>query len=79
LLDAVIERFQLDESDVDLDRKCTFSENRLRVPADERVDLESTLEDSVIQLRKEVSQELVVNMFQKLASFFGFLGRCFHS
>ena len=34
----------------------------------ERVDLSSALEDSVIQLRKEVPQELVVNMFQKLVN-----------
>ncbi len=68
LMPPVAERLRLDESDVDLDRKCTFSENLMRIPVDERVDLESTLEDSVIQLRKEVPQELVVNMFQKLAS-----------
>ena len=36
---------------------------------DERVDLEDTLEDSVIQLRKEVPLEVVVSMFQKLVSF----------
>jgi chloride channel 3/4/5 len=64
-LPCVTERLQLGEGD---NRTCTFSENRLRIAADQRVDLESTLEDSVIQLRKEVPQELVVNMFQKLAS-----------
>lgn len=64
------ERLQLDESGDDLDKKCTFSENRLRVDAAERVDLSSALEDSIIQLRKEVPQELVVNMFQKLVSTF---------
>lgn len=30
------------------------------------MDLSDALEDSIIQLRKEVPQELVVNMFQKL-------------
>ena len=38
----------------------------MRLAIDERVDLSSALEDSVIQLRKEVPQELVVSMFQKL-------------
>ena len=38
----------------------------MRLAIDERVDLSSTLEDSIIQLRKEVPQELVVSMFQKL-------------
>lgn len=47
-------------------KKCTFSKHRLRVPAEERVDLSNALEDSIIQLRKEVPQELVVSMFQKL-------------
>lgn len=61
------ERLQLDQS-ADKNKKCTFSKNRTRIPADERIDLEFTLEDSVIQLRKEVPQELVVNMFQKLVS-----------
>lgn len=64
-----LERLQLDESGGDLDKSCTFSAiNRLRVDALERVDLSSVLEDSVIQLRKEVPQELVVNMFQKLVN-----------
>jgi chloride channel 3/4/5 len=38
----------------------------MRLAIDERVDLSGTLEDSIIQLRKEVPQELVVSMFQKL-------------
>ena len=38
----------------------------MRLAIDERVDLSNTLEDSIIQLRKEVPQELVVSMFQKL-------------
>ncbi|KIK08951.1 hypothetical protein K443DRAFT_671998 [Laccaria amethystina LaAM-08-1] len=47
-------------------RICTFSQNQLRIHADERLDLSETLEQAVIQLRKEVPQELVVKMFQKL-------------
>jgi len=42
---------------------------------DERVDLENTLEDSVIQLRKEVPQEVVVSMFQRLVGFI--ISTCF--
>lgn len=42
----------------------------MRLAIDERVDLSGTLEDSIIQLRKEVPQELVVSMFQKLVRFF---------
>ena len=38
----------------------------MRLAIDERVDFSDALEDSIIQLRKEVPQELVVNMFQKL-------------
>ena len=60
------DHLQIDESDVDRHKKCTFSPNRMRLAIDERVDLSSALEDSIIQLRKEVPQELVVNMFQKL-------------
>ncbi|KAF9531719.1 Cl-channel protein [Crepidotus variabilis] len=60
-----LDRLQLDQ-DTDRNKKCTFSKNRSRIPADERIDLEFTLEDSIIQLRKEVPQELVVNVFQKL-------------
>ncbi|KAF9480503.1 Cl-channel protein [Pholiota conissans] len=65
-LRTVLDRLQLDQNEVDLAKKCTFSQNRLRVAAEERVDLSDALEDSIIQLRKEVPQELVVNMFQKL-------------
>lgn len=35
-----------------------------------RVDMSSTLERALIQLRKEVPQELVVTMFQKLVGSF---------
>ena len=60
------ERLQIEQSDSDRHKKCTFSQNRMRLPIDERVDLSGAIEDSIIQLRKEVPQELVVNMFQKL-------------
>ncbi|KAF9563934.1 Cl-channel protein [Agrocybe pediades] len=63
---ATLDYLQLNETEEDMNKKCTFSKNRLRIPAEERVDLSDALEDSVIQLRKEVPQELVVNMFQKL-------------
>ena len=62
----LLDLLQLDDSDSDQGKICTFSQNRMRVPAEERIDLSSALEDSIIQLRKEVPQELVVNMFQKL-------------
>ncbi|PPQ79064.1 hypothetical protein CVT26_003969 [Gymnopilus dilepis] len=63
---TVLDGLQLDETEEDMQKKCTFSKHRLRVPAEERVDLSNALEDSIIQLRKEVPQELVVSMFQKL-------------
>jgi chloride channel 3/4/5 len=50
------------------DKKCTFSQNYMRLSASMRVDMSSTLEAALIQLRKEVPQELVVTMFQKLVS-----------
>ena len=59
----------MDQSDIDRHKKCTFSQNRMRLAIDERVDLSGTLEHSIIQLRKEVPQELVVSMFQKLVRF----------
>jgi len=63
---AALERLQIDQSDIDRHKKCTFSQNRMRLAIDERIDLSGTLEHSIIQLRKEVPQELVVSMFQKL-------------
>ncbi|KAG2011666.1 voltage-gated chloride channel [Coprinopsis cinerea AmutBmut pab1-1] len=55
-----------DSFDVMREKKCTFSQNFMRVSASARVDMSSTLERALIQLRKEVPQELVVAMFQKL-------------
>lgn len=55
-----------DSFDVMRDKKCTFSQNFMRLSASMRVDMSSTLEAALIQLRKEVPQELVVTMFQKL-------------
>ncbi|KAF9054444.1 Cl-channel protein [Panaeolus papilionaceus] len=63
---AHLDRLQLDDTTVENSKKCTFSPNRLRIPTHERVDLAGTLEESIIQLRQEAPQELVVNMFQKL-------------
>ncbi|RXW17773.1 hypothetical protein EST38_g8076 [Candolleomyces aberdarensis] len=50
------------------DKICTFSKNYMLVSASNRVDMSSTLEQAVIQLRKDVSQEMLVSMFQKLIS-----------
>ncbi|KAG5639080.1 hypothetical protein H0H81_007024 [Sphagnurus paluster] len=47
-------------------KKCSFSSRDSLLRADTRIDLSSSLEEAVLQLRKEVPQELVVNMFQKL-------------
>jgi chloride channel 3/4/5 len=50
------------------DKICTFSKNYMLVSASNRVDMSATLEQAVIQLRKDVSQEMLVSMFQKLVS-----------
>lgn len=42
-----------------------FSPQRSLNP-DQSVDLSMVLEEAVLQLRKEVPQEVVVNMFQKM-------------
>ena len=46
-------------------RKCSFSSRHAESHAN-LVDLSGSLEESVLQLRKELPVELVVNMFQKL-------------
>lgn len=48
------------------DKICTFSKNYMLVSASNRIDMSSTLETTIIQLRKEVSQEMLVSMFQKM-------------
>lgn len=45
---------------------CTFSKNYMLVSASNRIDMSSTLEKTIIQLRKEVSLEMLVSMFQKM-------------
>lgn len=45
---------------------CSFSQNIFSQPPTNHVDLSGTLEEAVLQLRKEVPQELIVSMFQKL-------------
>ncbi|PPQ62897.1 hypothetical protein CVT24_006295 [Panaeolus cyanescens] len=65
-LDANLGRLQLDDTATENSKKCTFSPNRFRIPLHERVDLPEALEESIIELRQEAPQELVVNMFQKL-------------
>jgi len=47
----------------DMTRKCCFSS---QPSSSDRLDLSDLLEEAVLQLRKEVPQELVVSMFQKL-------------
>ncbi|KAF8889352.1 Cl-channel protein [Infundibulicybe gibba] len=47
-------------------KKCSFSRRHSSLLEHERIDLTAALEDAVLQLRKEVPQELVVSMFQKL-------------
>ncbi|KAF6761563.1 Cl-channel protein [Ephemerocybe angulata] len=47
------------------DKICTFSKNYMLVSASNRIDMSSTLETTIIQLRKEVSQEMLVSMFKK--------------
>ncbi|KAF8909322.1 Cl-channel protein [Gymnopilus junonius] len=63
---TALDQLQLDETELDMQKLCTFSSHQLRMSPEGRVDLSNALEDSIIQLRKEVPQELVVNMFQKL-------------
>ncbi|KAG6891249.1 hypothetical protein C0995_008501 [Termitomyces sp. Mi166 len=47
-------------------RKCFFSSRESVLPEVDRIDFSVSLEEAVLQLRKNVPQELVVNMFQKL-------------
>ncbi|KAK2463643.1 hypothetical protein APHAL10511_004394 [Amanita phalloides] len=46
--------------------KCSFSSRRSRLSKVEWIDLCDTVEQAVIQLRKEVPQELVVSLFQTM-------------
>lgn len=50
-------------------RICCFAIQESILQDRSRIDLSGCLEEAVIQLRKEVPQELVVNMFQKLVRF----------
>ncbi len=53
-------------------RACVFAPSFISSSAsEEHLDFSSVLETSVLHLRKEVPQELVVKMFQKLVSIFG--------
>ncbi|KAG5642627.1 hypothetical protein DXG03_002465 [Asterophora parasitica] len=47
-------------------KKCSFSKRDSLLPDTDRIDLSRYLEEALLQLRKEVPQELVVNTFQKL-------------
>jgi chloride channel 3/4/5 len=47
------------------ERKCSFAKRNVTVQTN-LVNLSGSLEESVLQLRKELPAELVVSMFQKL-------------
>ncbi len=50
-----------------MDRRCTFlPPSRADEGGSEMINLSHLLEEAVLQLRKDVPLELVVNMFQKL-------------
>ncbi|KAG6856258.1 hypothetical protein H0H87_006014 [Tephrocybe sp. NHM501043] len=61
----VLERLSV-ENVSDERRKCSFAPRESFLPNTDRVDFSSSLEKSALQLRKDVPQELVVNLFQKL-------------
>lgn len=46
-------------------RKCTFSKDVAAIDPD-FINLSSLLDEAVLQMRKEVPLQLVVNMFQKM-------------
>lgn len=50
------------------ERRCTFSRRRFASQGDDFENLSEVIEEALLQLRKELPQELVVNMFQKLVS-----------
>lgn len=52
------------------ERRCSFSEQRHGHNVGELEIMCGLLEEATLQLRKELPQELVVSMFQKLASCF---------
>ena len=50
------------------ERRCTFSKRRFASQSVDFENLSEAIEEALLQLRKELPQELVVNMFQKLVS-----------
>ncbi|KAF9005995.1 Cl-channel protein [Cyathus striatus] len=66
-LQLEIEHLLTEDARAERLKKCSFSPEQSMLPWEEKIDLSKTLEDAVLQLRKEVPQELVVNMFQKLS------------
>ena len=54
--------------DPNLERRCTFEKPRRgeQRDTDPVIDLSGLLEEAVLQLRKDVPLELVVDMFQKM-------------
>ncbi|TFK39947.1 Cl-channel protein [Crucibulum laeve] len=65
-LQAAIEHLLTEDATAERLKLCSFSPSQSLLPWEERIDLSGTLEEAVLQLRKEVPQELVVSMFQKL-------------
>ncbi|TEB33068.1 Cl-channel protein [Coprinellus micaceus] len=67
VLQLAIDEIRFTEGSYSLENKiCTFSKNYMLVSASNRIDMSSTLEKTIIQLRKEVSLEMLVSMFQKM-------------
>lgn len=66
-LQLAVDEIHFTEGTYGLDEKiCTFSKNYMMITASNRIDMSRTLETTVLQLRKEVSQETLVSMFQKM-------------
>jgi len=65
-LEQALSDFSIIGPDSDSDKKCSFSLRDSRLPESERIDLQSTIEKAVLQLRKEVPQEQVVGLFQNM-------------
>ena len=57
-----------------MERRCTFEKPRRGEQRDNApvIDLSGLLEEAVLQLRKDVPLELVVDMFQKMVRMFSF-------
>lgn len=63
----MVEPLLAEDATSGVERRCTFSKE-LAASQPEIADLSGLLDDTVLQLRKEVPLQLVVNMFQKMVS-----------